>query len=132
MINDTISDMLTRIRNANMIKHQIVEIPFTKMSNNIAQILKEEGYIESFESYIENSKKLLFISLKYKGSKRLPVIEKINRVSKPGLRIYSNSKNLPNILGNLGVAIISTSQGLMTNIRARELGIGGEVLFYIW
>jgi|TARA_B110000208_G_scaffold124438_1_gene151738 small subunit ribosomal protein S8 len=132
MINDTISDMLTRIRNANMIKHQIVEIPFTKMSNNIAQILKEEGYIESFESYTENSKKLLFISLKYKGSKRLPVIEKINRVSKPGLRIYSNSKNLPNILGNLGVAIISTSQGLMTNIRARELGIGGEVLFYIW
>jgi small subunit ribosomal protein S8 len=124
--------MLTRIRNANMIKHQIVEIPFTKMSNNIAQILKEEGYIESFESYTENSKKLLFISLKYKGSKRLPVIEKINRVSKPGLRIYSNSKNLPNILGNLGVAIISTSQGLMTNIRARELGIGGEVLFYIW
>jgi small subunit ribosomal protein S8 len=132
MINDTISDMLTRIRNANMIKHQIVEIPFTKMSSNIAQILKEEGYIESFESYTENSKKLLFISLKYKGSKRLPVIEKINRVSKPGLRIYSNSKNLPNILGNLGVAIISTSQGLMTNIRARELGIGGEVLFYIW
>jgi len=132
MINDTISDMLTRIRNANMIKHQIVEIPFTKMSNNIAQILKEEGYIESFESYTENSKKLLFISLKYKGSKRLPVIEKINRVSKPGLRIYSNSKNLPNILGNLGVAIISTSQGLMTNIRARELGISGEVLFYIW
>ena len=132
MINDTISDMLTRIRNANMIKHQIVEIPFTKMSNNIAQILKEEGYIESFESYTENSKKLLFISLKYKGSKRLPVIEKINRVSKPGLRIYSNSKNLTNILGNLGVAIISTSQGLMTNIRARELGIGGEVLFYIW
>ena len=132
MINDTISDMLTRIRNANMIKHQIVEIPFTKMSNNIAQILKEEGYNESFESYTENSKKLLFISLKYKGSKRLPVIEKINRVSKPGLRIYSNSKNLPNILGNLGVAIISTSQGLMTNIRARELGIGGEVLFYIW
>lgn len=132
MVNDTISDMLTRIRNANMVKHQIVELPFTKMSNNIAIILKEEGFIEDFEIYTENSNKFILISMKYKGAERIPVISKIKRVSKPGLRIYSNKNSLPNILGNLGVAIISTSQGLMTNIKARKLGIGGEVLCYIW
>jgi|TARA_B100000768_G_scaffold178748_1_gene195052 small subunit ribosomal protein S8 len=132
VVNDTISDMLTRIRNANMVKHQIVEIPFTKMSNNLAIILKEEGFIEDFEIYEENSRKFILISMKYKGTERLPVISKIKRVSKPGLRIYSNKNSLPNILGNLGVAIISTSQGLMTNIKARKLGIGGEVLCYIW
>jgi len=132
MIIDTISDMLTRIRNANMVKHQIVKIPYTKISNNISQILKDEGYIDQFEIYIENSREFLLISMKYKGFKRSPVISKITRVSKPGLRVYSNSKNLPNILGNLGIAVISTSQGLMTNVKARELGVGGEVLFYIW
>jgi small subunit ribosomal protein S8 len=132
VVNDTISDMLTRVRNANMVKHQIVEIPFTKMSNNLAIILKEEGFIEDFEIYEENSRKFILISMKYKGTERLPVISKIKRVSKPGLRIYSNKNSLPNILGNLGVAIISTSQGLMTNIKARKLGIGGEVLCYIW
>ena len=132
MVNDTISDMLTRIRNANMVKHQIVEIPFTKMSNNLAIILKEEGFVEDFEIYTENSRKFILISMKYKGANRLPVISKIKRVSKPGLRIYSNKSSLPNILGNLGIAIISTSQGLMTNIKARQLGIGGEVLCYIW
>jgi small subunit ribosomal protein S8 len=132
VVNDTISDMLTRIRNANMVKHQIVELPFTKMSNNIAIILKEEGFIEDFEIYTENSNKFILISMKYKGTERVPVISKIKRVSKPGLRIYSNKNSLPNILGNLGIAIISTSQGLMTNIKARKLGIGGEVLCYIW
>lgn len=132
MVNDTISDMLTRIRNANMVKHQIVELPFTKMSNNIAIILKEEGFIEDFEIYTENSNKFILISMKYKGAERIPVISKIKRVSKPGLRIYSNKNSLPNILGNLGIAIISTSQGLMTNIKARKLGIGGEVLCSIW
>ena len=132
MVNDTISDMLTRIRNANMVKHQIVELPFTKMSNNIAIILKEEGFIEDFEIYTENLNKFILISMKYQGAERIPVISKIKRVSKPGLRIYSNKNSLPNILGNLGIAIISTSQGLMTNIKARKLGIGGEVLCYIW
>jgi small subunit ribosomal protein S8 len=102
------------------------------MSNNLAIILKEEGFIEDFEIYEENSRKFILISMKYKGTERLPVISKIKRVSKPGLRIYSNKNSLPNILGNLGVAIISTSQGLMTNIKARKLGIGGEVLCYIW
>lgn len=132
MVNDTVSDMLTRIRNANMIKHQIVQIPSTKMSVAIAGILKEEGFIEDFESYIENNKNYLLLSLKYIGKSRTSVISKIKRISKPGLRVYSNSKELPRVLNDLGIAIISTSKGLMTNIKARELGIGGEVLCYIW
>jgi small subunit ribosomal protein S8 len=132
MVTDTISDMLTRIRNANMVKHQIVQIPATKMSLAIAEILKEEGYIEDFENYTENNKKYLLISLKYLGKSRKPVICKIERVSKPGLRVYSKSQELPKILDDLGIAIISTSKGLMTNIKAKEVGIGGEVLCYIW
>lgn len=132
MVTDTISDMLTRIRNANMIKHQIVEIPSTKMSRAIAEILKEEGFIEDFEVYNENSYEYLLISLKYKGKSREPVICKITRISKPGLRVYANSKKLPKVLDNLGIAIISTSKGLMTNLKAKEFGIGGEVLCYIW
>ena len=132
MVTDTISDMLTRIRNANMVKHQIVQIPATKMSKAIATILKEEGFIEDFEIYTENSYQFLLISLKYKGQSREPVIEKIERVSKPGLRVYANAKKLPKVLDNLGIAIISTSKGVMTNLKAKELGIGGEVLCYIW
>jgi len=132
VVTDTISDMLTRIRNANMIKHQIVQIPATKMSRAIALILKEEGFIEDFEIYSENSFEYLLISLKYKGKSREPVICKMERVSKPGLRVYSSAKKLPKVLDNLGIAIISTSKGLMTNLKAKELGIGGEVLCYIW
>ena len=132
MVNDTISDMLTRIRNANMVKHQIVQIPSTKMCIAIAKILKEEGFIEDFESYIENNKNYLLLSLKYVGKSRTSVISKLKRISKPGLRVYSNSKELPRILNDLGIAIISTSKGVMTNLKARELGIGGEVLCYIW
>ena len=132
MVNDTISDMLTRIRNANMVKHQIVQIPSTKMSLAITEILKAEGYIEDFEKYSENNKNYLLISLKYTGKSRQPVIGKLERVSKPGLRVYSSSKELPKVLNNLGIAIISTSKGVMTNLRAKELGIGGEVLCYIW
>jgi small subunit ribosomal protein S8 len=132
VITDTISDMLTRIRNANMVKHQIVQIPLTKMSLAIIAILKDEGFIEDFETYDENNKKYILVSLKYIGKLRKPVICKIQRVSKPGLRVYANSKKLPIILDNLGIAIISTSQGVMTNLKAKELGIGGEVLCYIW
>jgi len=132
VVTDTISDMLTRIRNATMVKHQIVQIPATKMSLAIASILKEEGFIEDFESYTENQFKYLLISLKYIGKSRQPVICKIKRVSKPGLRVYSNSKELPRVLDNLGIAIISTSNGVMTNLKAKELGVGGEVLCYIW
>jgi len=132
VINDTISDMLTRIRNANMVKHQIVQIPSTKMSLAIAKILKEEGFIEDFKSYRENDKNYLLLSLKYTGKSRKSVISTIKRVSKPGLRVYKNSKQLPRVLDNLGIAIISTSKGVMTNLKAKELGIGGEVLCYIW
>jgi len=132
VVNDTISDMLTRIRNANMVKHQIVQIPATRMSFSIAEILKDEGFIKDFESYEESNKKYLLISLKYSGKTRKPVISKIERISKPGLRVYSNSKKLPKVLDNLGIAIIPTSKGVMTNLKAKELGIGGEVLCYIW
>lgn len=132
MVTDTISDILTRIRNANMVKHQIVQIPATKMSLAILTILKEEGFIKDFENYNENDKKYFLISLKYIGKKRQPVISKLERVSKPGLRVYTNSKTLPIVLDNLGIAIISTSKGVMTNLKAKELGVGGEVLCYIW
>ena len=132
MVTDNISDMLTRIRNANMVKHQIVQIPFTKMSLAIAEILKNEGYIENFENFRENNRKYLLISLKYIGKNRQPVISKLKRISKPGLRIYTNSKQLPTVLDNLGIAIISTSKGVLTNLKAKELGVGGEILCYIW
>ena len=132
MVTDTISDMLTRIRNANMVKHQIVQVPNTKMSTAIAEILKEEGFIENFEIYNENLHSQLLISLKYKGKLREPVICKMERISKPGLRVYANSKELPKVLGDLGIAIMSTPKGVMTNFKAKDLGIGGEVLCYIW
>jgi len=131
MVNDTISDMLTRIRNANMVKHQIVQIPATKMSAIITKILKEEDFVEDFENYEENNKKYLLISLKYTGKNRESVICKIERVSKPGLRVYASSRKLPKVLDNLGIAIVSTSKGVMTNLKAKELGIGGEILCYI-
>lgn len=132
VVTDTISDMLTRIRNATMVKHQIVQIPVTKMSVAIANILKEEGFIVDFEDYQEDNKKFLLLFLKYSGKSRKSVINKIKRVSKPGLRVYANSKELPKVLDNLGIAIMSTSNGVMTNLKAKELGIGGEVLCYIW
>ena len=132
MVIDTVSDMLTRIRNANMVKHQIVQIPNTRMSLAISKILKEEGFIKNYENYEENARKYILISLKYMGKARKPVIVKIERISKPGLRVYSGSQQLPKVLDNLGIAIISTSQGVMTNLKAKELGIGGEILCYIW
>ena len=132
MVTDTIADMLTRIRNANMVKHQIVQIPVTKISIAIAVILKEEGFIEDFNNYQEDNKQYLLLSLKYIGKSRQPVISKIKRISKPGLRVYSKSNDLPKVLDNLGIAVISTSKGVMTNLKAKELGIGGEVLCYIW
>ena len=132
MVTDTISDMLTRIRNATMVKHQIVQIPVTKMSVAIANILKDEGFIVGFENYEESNRQYLLLSLKYTGKSRNSVISEIKRVSKPGLRVYANSKELPKVLDNLGIAIMSTSSGVMTNLKAKELGIGGEVLCYIW
>ena len=132
MVTDSIADMLTRIRNANMVKHQIVEIPATKMSKAIAIILKNEGFIENFEIYNENNFQYLLLSLKYKGQSRERVINTIKRISKPGLRVYANSRTLPRVLDGLGIAILSTSKGVMTNNQAKELGVGGEVLCYIW
>ena len=132
MVTDTISDMLTRVRNATMVKHQVVQIPVTKMSLAIATILQQEGFITDFENYQEGHRSYLLLSLKYLGKSRKSVISKIQRVSKPGLRVYTSSKDLPRVLDNLGIAIISTSKGVMTNLKAKELGIGGEVLCYIW
>ena len=132
MVTDTISDMLTRIRNATMVKHQIVQIPVTKMSLSIANILRDEGFIEDFEYYDEDKRQYLLLSLKYLGKSRKSVISEIKRISKPGLRVYKSSKDLPKVLDNLGIAIMSTSKGVMTNFKAKELGIGGEVLCYIW
>lgn len=132
MVTDTISDMLTRIRNATMVKHQIVQIPVTKMSLAITNILKEEGFIEDFEPYQENKREYLLLSLKYTGKSRDSVISQIKRISKPGLRVYKKSNDLPKVLDDLGIAIVSTSKGVMTNVKAKTLGIGGEVLCYIW
>ena len=132
MVTDTISDMLTRIRNAHLVKHQIVQIPVTKMSLAITIILKEEGFIEDFEHHQQDKRKYLLLSLKYNGKSRESVISEIKRISKPGLRVYANSKELPKVLNNLGIAIMSTSKGVMTNLKAKELGVGGEVLCYIW
>jgi len=132
VVTDTISDMLTRIRNATMVKHQIVQVPVTKMSLAITTILKEEGFIEDFERYEEDKREYLLLSLKYTGKSRNSVISEIKRISKPGLRVYKNSKELPKVLDDLGIAIMSTSKGIMTNVKAKDLGIGGEILCYIW
>nr|YP_009296344.1 ribosomal protein S8 [Sebdenia flabellata]AOM65279.1 ribosomal protein S8 [Sebdenia flabellata] len=132
MVNDTISDMLTRIRNANLAKHQIVQVPATKMTRNIVKVLREEGFICEFKEIGENLKTYLLISLKYKGKNKKPVITALKRISKPGLRVYANHKELPRVLGGIGIAIISTSKGVMTDRHARHYGLGGEVLCYIW
>jgi small subunit ribosomal protein S8 len=124
--------MLTRLRNANLAKHQIVEVPATRMTRNIANILLEEGFIQGIEELGESFNSQLLISLKYKGKNRQPIITALKRVSKPGLRVYANRKELPRVLGGLGIAVISTSQGVMTDNKARHQGLGGEVLCYIW
>nr|QCI09099.1 ribosomal protein S8 [Inkyuleea mariana] len=132
MVNDTISDMLTRIRNANLAKHQIVQVPATKITRNIIKVLKEEGFIYQFEEINDKLQHFLIISLKYKGKNKKPVISELKRISKPGLRVYANHKELPRVLGGIGIAIISTSRGVMTDRHARHYGLGGEVLCYIW
>jgi len=132
MTTDTIADMLTRIRNANLARHQIVQIPSTKLTRNIAKVLLSEGLIDSFEELKNGLKSSLLLSLKYSGKERKPKIEKLQRISKPGLRVYSGAKKMPRILGGFGTAIVSTSRGLMTDHQARQEGIGGELLCYIW
>ncbi len=130
--NDTISDMLTRIRNACAVRHPTTEVPTTRMTRSIAQVLQEEGFIEGFEETGEGVKKYLVISLKYKERGRKPIINTLQRVSKPGLRVYSNRKDLPRVLGGIGIAIISTSKGIMTDREARRQNVGGEILCYVW
>ncbi|MBD2151868.1 30S ribosomal protein S8 [Pseudanabaena sp. FACHB-1277] len=130
--NDTISDMLTRIRNATLAKHQTTAIPATKMTLSIARVMKQEGFIVDFEETGENIDRQLVVALKYEGKNRQSIIKRLKRVSKPGLRVYSNSKELPRVLGGIGIAIISTSRGIMTDREARKQGVGGEVLCYIW
>ena len=130
--NDTISDMLTRIRNASLAKHQTTLIPATRMTLSIARVMKQEGFIGDFEETGENIDRALVVALKYEGKNRQSIIKRLKRVSKPGLRVYSNSKELPRVLGGIGIAIISTSKGIMTDREARKQGVGGEVLCYIW
>jgi small subunit ribosomal protein S8 len=130
--NDTIADMLTRIRNASLVKKETTNIPSTKMTRSIAKVLKEEGYIAEFEEAGEGIESHLVVSLKYKGKTRQPVITALKRISKPGLRVYANRKELPRVLGGIGIAVISTSQGILTDRDARQKGLGGEVLCYIW
>ena len=131
-ITDTIADMLTRIRNANSAKHKTVDIPASNMKLAIAKILFEEGYIKSFEEIKEeNNQGIIRITLKY-SEKGKRVIDGLRRISKPGLRVYASKEELPKVLNGLGIAIISTSKGLKTDKEARELGIGGEVLAYVW
>ena len=128
--NDTISDMLTRIRNATLAKHQTTSIP--RMTLSIARVMKQEGFIVDFEETGESIDRALVVALKYEGKNRQSIIKRLKRVSKPGLRVYSNSKELPRVLGGIGIAIISTSRGIMTDREARKQGVGGEVLCYIW
>ena len=130
-ITDPIADMLTRIRNANSAKHKTVDIPASKMKTAIAEILFKEGYIKSFEIINNETQGIIRITLKYdeKGNR---VIDGLKRISKPGLRVYASKEELPKVLNGLGIAIISTSKGLKTDKEARELGVGGEVLAYVW
>ncbi|MEK9771276.1 MAG: 30S ribosomal protein S8 [Nitrosomonadales bacterium] len=128
-MQDPIADMLTRIRNGQMTNKVDVSMPSSKLKKAIAEVLKDEGYIEDYKVDENNGKPLLRVELKYYAGR--PVIEKIERISKPGLRIYKDSNHLPKVMNGLGVAIITTSKGVMTDIKARAAGIGGEVLCYV-
>ena len=128
---DPIADMLTRIRNANSAKHKTVDVPASKMKTAIAEILFREGYIKSFEVISNENQGIIRITLKY-DEKGTRVIDGIKRISKPGLRVYAGKEELPKVLNGLGIAIISTSKGLKTDKDAREAGMGGEVLAYVW
>ncbi len=127
---DPIADMLTRIRNANSAKHPSVDIPASKMKKKIAEILHEEGYIAKYEFLDEGVQGVIRVELKYDGNTR--VITGIKRISKPGLRVYANKEEVPKVLGGLGTAILSTSSGVITDKAARKMGVGGEVICFIW
>ena len=131
-MSDPIADMLTRIRNANSAKHDTVDVPASKMKLAIAKILLDEGYIAKYDIIEDGSFKTIHITLKYGADKNDKIISGIKRISKPGLRIYANKEELPQVLGGLGVAIISTNQGVITDKEARKLNVGGEVLAFVW
>ncbi len=130
-ITDTIADMLTRIRNASSAKHDTVDIPASNMKKSIAQILVDEGYVKGFTVIEDGKQGVIRMTLKY-GENKTPVLTGLRRVSKPGLRIYSNCENMPKVMKGLGVAIVSTSKGVMTDKAARKANVGGEVLAFVW
>ena len=131
VMTDPIADMLTRIRNANSVHHDKVEVPGSKIKTAIVEILKSEGFIKDYEVIADNKQNMIRVILKY-GANKEKVISGIKRISKPGLRVYTQKDQLPRVLGGLGIAVISTSKGIMTDKAARKLGLGGEVLAYIW
>ena len=130
--NDPIADMLTRIRNANTAKHDTVDIPASKMKLAIADILVDEGYVAKYDLIDEGTYKTMRMTLKYGANKNERIITGLKRISKPGLRIYSDAENLPRVLGGLGIAIISTNKGIITDKEARKQNVGGEVLAFVW
>jgi small subunit ribosomal protein S8 len=131
-MSDPIADMLTRIRNANTAKHDTVDVPSSKMKLAIAQILLDEGYIKAFDVVEDGSFNTIHITLKYGADKNEKIITGLKRISKPGLRVYAGKDELPKVLGGLGIAIISTNQGVITDKEARRLQVGGEVLAFVW
>ena len=131
MVTDPIADMLTRIRNANQMRYKEVEVPASKIKNEIARILKQEGFISDYKVKKSNVQDILVLILKY-GDKKERVITGLKRISKPGLRVYAKAEEIPSVLSGLGIAIISTSKGMMTDKEARRESLGGEVLAYIW
>ena len=131
-MSDPIADMLTRIRNANTAKHDTVDVPASKMKIAIAEILFNEGYIAKYDIVEDGVFKTIHITLKYGADKSEKVISGLKRISKPGLRVYANSEDMPKVLGGLGIAIVSTNKGVITDKEARKLGVGGEVLCLVW
>ena len=131
-MSDPIADMLTRIRNANTAKHDTVDVPASKMKLAIAKILLDEGYIAKYDVIEDGNFKTIHITLKYGADKNDKIITGLKRISKPGLRVYANKEDLPKVLGGLGIAIVSTNQGVVTDKEARKLGVGGEVLAFVW
>ncbi|KRQ87285.1 30S ribosomal protein S8 [Caloramator mitchellensis] len=131
VMTDPIADMLTRIRNANIVRHEYVEVPASKIKKRIAEILVEEGYLAAMEEYQDGPVPMLKLTMKY-GQNKERVISGLRRISKPGLRVYAHKDNIPKVLGGLGIAILSTSRGIITDKVARKEGIGGEVICYIW
>ena len=130
-MSDVIADMLTRIRNANNAKHDTVDIPASNMKKAIADILVDEGYIKNVQIIEDNKQGVIRVTLKY-GPNKSKILQGLRRVSKPGLRIYANSKDMPRVMNGLGIAIVSTSKGIMTDKQARAMNIGGEVLAFVW